>query len=706
MSSFYEAFHGEEEDEESLIGRNEDAAEMEGNRSNRHYRLLDENHPAAEVGASAENRSPSPSRVFLKMPVEDRTKYEKLKSKKGQFASDDSDTEFIRSVAGNSDASVAWSTSKRLKFKQMNIPEKIQAQIPAIISKKFQKTKLKRDDQEVPRRPAPEGEGADEDDNDVDSIGSASDLRADEEGGAEGDHVGRNAKANLMTNSRTNRTNVNDTDGISESIRTCGSSAYNAECESVTTNEDSVSRLNVTRKMRLKKRNELNALAEANRHTEDDDEEEEDGADVDIGVHHADKPLLLDDELDYGLDTEDQRNLQTTSDEMQQEESVVAEGADDDFDVFGKAPFKMPDIPKRIHVKQRVASRSSISSNVSEKIRLETPQTEIDFAFQECSSLTTSTPMKSNTFEFGPEATQQCSLNPFLLQGGKSPAVVVAVPSIASPPTEISKEISSENQSPISIRGPTTIATNRHDLFGSEPFRNIPWTPTVAATINKVPALVNPSASVPVKRLDIRPPVATLYSPVSSSILPIADHEFVNFAANEPILSTGIGEHDEVAVDLVDDDTEEFVEGGELDGSGKSDSKKKAKSKKFKINGGSLVTTKLKISKKSTQPHPTTTQRADSLPAGKQVKEESGSFNYHSLKRDVKAGFNNMSFEDFPSDDQDRFEQTVGKKFSKAGTTKLNKIVPFEVLRSDKGSSSEKTEKKFVSLKRRSNPFS
>lgn len=647
------------------------------------------------------------------MPGEDRTKYEKLKSKKGQFASDDSDTELIRSVAGNTDASVAWSTSKRLKFKQMNIPEKLHAQIPAIISKKFHKTKLKRDDQEVPSRTGPEGERVDEDDNDVDSIGSASDLRADDEGGVEGDNVGRNANANLLTNSR-QRTNVNDTDGISESIRTCGSSAYNAECESVTTNEDSVSRLNGTRKMRLKKRNELNALAEANRHTEDDDEEEEEDGAEDIGVHHADKPLLLDDELDYGLDTEDQRNLQTTSDEMQQEEAAVA--IDDDFDVFGKAPFKMPDIPKRIHVKQRVASRSSIGSNISEnapKMRLETPQTEMDFAFRESSCIATSTPMKSNvagaTSEIGQEAANQHpSLNPFLLQGGTSPAVVVAVTSIASPPAVKSKESPADNQR--MIGGPSTEG-NRQDLFGSEPFRNIPWIPTVApppTTTTTAPALVNPPASVPIKRLDIRPSVATLYSSgaSSSSILPIADHEFVNFAANEPILSTGIGEHDEVAVDLVDDDTEEFVEGGELDGGGKGDSKKKAKSKKFKINGGSLVTTKLKISKKSTQQHPTMTPRADSLQAGKQAKEETASFNYHSLKRDVKAGFNNMSFEDFPSDDQDRFEQSVGKKFSKAGTTKLNKIVPFEVLRSDKVSSSEKTEKKFVSLKRRSNPFS
>lgn len=48
------------------------------------------------------------------------------------------------------------------------------------------------------------------------------------------------------------------------------------------------------------------------------------------------------------------------------------------------------------------------------------------------------------------------------------------------------------------------------------------------------------------------------------------------------------------------------------------------------------------------------------------------------------SGFSNMSFEDFPSDDND--EKQV-----------RTKVTPFEVIR--------EPEKKFGSLKRRSNPF-
>ena len=60
-------------------------------------------------------------------------------------------------------------------------------------------------------------------------------------------------------------------DCISESIKTCGSSAYHAECESVTTNEDNTSRI-VTR-VRVKKRDHMDSKHSV---IDEDDSAEED----------------------------------------------------------------------------------------------------------------------------------------------------------------------------------------------------------------------------------------------------------------------------------------------------------------------------------------------------------------------------------------------------------------------------------------------
>uniref|UniRef100_A0A182SSZ2 Uncharacterized protein n=1 Tax=Anopheles maculatus TaxID=74869 RepID=A0A182SSZ2_9DIPT len=340
--------------------------------------------------SGGEKGSPS----FIKLPLDDRNKYEKLNS--NDITSDDSDSEFYSESIGSSVVGGAVSvgthassgagggSAKKQSFKQFvesNIPEKLQAVYHKVDKSQMKNVQLvkklrskvaqagkdssacttsttkgtkdrrsgkKNGNREEPNAPT-NGNAASDDD----SIGSASDLRANDDF-PEGDEP-NNAKVLFQEPARRKpfgrgvfggEGSVDDC--ISESIKTCGSSAYHAECESVTTNEDNTSRI-VTR-VRVKKREHLDSKHSV---IDEDDSAEED-------MIQGEKPLLLDDELDYESAAENNMSGEevlmdpfTPEDELgvakKHERSNVEEDEADEaeLDPFAMAPFRKPFVPKR-----------------------------------------------------------------------------------------------------------------------------------------------------------------------------------------------------------------------------------------------------------------------------------------------------------------------------------------------------------------------
>ncbi|XP_043273211.1 AP2-associated protein kinase 1 isoform X2 [Venturia canescens] len=184
--------------------------------------------------ASLLTESSPVSPPFVRAPLEDRSKYEKL-----AFNADD--------LSSDSDKEMAQRNEDRMKKKRKRAK--------GVLSRRKRENSA-----QDPSNP-PVGYESE------DSIGSASDLKAmnDEECTAEQEE-------------EDGREKIDET--ISESVRTCGSSAYHAECESVATHEED-HRIRKPRKHH-RERGHLPTI----------------DADPVVGHQYGEKPLLLDDELD------------------------------------------------------------------------------------------------------------------------------------------------------------------------------------------------------------------------------------------------------------------------------------------------------------------------------------------------------------------------------------------------------------------------
>lgn len=217
---------------------------------------------------------------FVRPPIEDRSKYEKLIPGVYDMTSNSSSEE---------------ENVKTKKKKKINIPEKLHSvyktvELP-LKNLRSERTKT----EEKNTKTTKESVDVDSDD----SIGSASDLKADED-----------------------RTEVHAIeDAISESIRTCGSSAYHAECESMATREEEYFR-------------------KAPRHYQSKKVENEDMRFV--GHGYGEKPLLMDDELDSDCEFKFQKWKQIPDKSNNNDDSkwFTLGSSVEDNDVFALAPFE------------------------------------------------------------------------------------------------------------------------------------------------------------------------------------------------------------------------------------------------------------------------------------------------------------------------------------------------------------------------------
>lgn len=414
-----------------------------------------------------------PTGGFVKLPLEDRNKYEKLRSN-DQPTSDDSDSEFFQD-----DYNTGSTTSKKAIFKQIvtnNIPDtihkiqqaayhkvdKTQIKVP-IVKKLREKTTTKRPStaaQQVAQQVnaalekheiqhqqaaaiaaavAAADEAASKDnDEDADSIGSASDLRAEDD-----DFFDEN-QMNSVTRSNA-KLKRPDMDGISESVKTCNSSAYHAECESVTTHEDDISRVVV--KVRMRKKDRI-AAAQASAAAAQSEINTAAGSVVTVGGGGVlaceeselsptsseflnklgDKPLLLDDELDYGssADSSDSKNKSDSSENANSpvdiehhqpnKRSLVVVKETKELDVFAMAPFKMPDrLPLKVKTETKIPiRRKSIEANSGSSLITPLNQT---------AEIWTSTPVKNTKTTFNDFHLPQTSASGITKQQRQPPQV-------------------------------------------------------------------------------------------------------------------------------------------------------------------------------------------------------------------------------------------------------------------------------------------
>ncbi|XP_011173537.1 uncharacterized protein LOC105205737 isoform X2 [Solenopsis invicta] len=198
--------------------------------------------------ASLITESSPVSPPFVRAPAEDRSKYEKL-----AFNADE--------VSSDSDKGAKEAKERARKAKRRRVKN--------VLSRR-RRVAAQHNDNNADSAANVEYESDD-------SIGSASDLRAmnDEEGNDgemnDDDDEDEDGKA---------RGKHDET--ISESVRTCGSSAYHAECESVATHEDDY-RMKRPRKHHYRQHEQQLPTIDA---------------DPIVGHQYGEKPLLLDDELD------------------------------------------------------------------------------------------------------------------------------------------------------------------------------------------------------------------------------------------------------------------------------------------------------------------------------------------------------------------------------------------------------------------------
>lgn len=611
-------------------------------------------------------------------PAADRSKYEKLGT--NDITSDDDDddnsgAELCHEVVSANSTLAA----RKLQFKQIvahNLHGKMQAVYGKVdktqvkvVSPIVRKIRLKADqystgkssqshkDSESKKATkmrkssskAHDGTHSADKESDNDSIGSASDLQKTEENASEAAHG--SATKTHVSHARRSPKKLGD-DAMSESVRTCGSSAYHAECESVATNEDIKSRVQI--RMRVKKRDRQSDGTDAK------DETMVSPLSAEFLHQFGDRPLLLDDELEY--DSSDP----TTESKVEEEPSEVVLTDAEELDVFARAPFKMPETIERFRHRNPI---ENASQPISDPFNHTTAR-PLDQYFS---------PVRG-----GPEA---CSSNPFLL-----PESAVELPRISQPVSD--PPVESAFAAPLH-RAENQIWNDVHLTPVPEPSN------VFVVTVNE-PSVVDTPASeqlrtsphkfvnfsqISVDTTSVTPDVASsnfgfvhlqdnAFGEMSS---PGSDYSVINRAAmvtNRP----GKNKRDKTSSKYTPL---------------KDDKPRATKSNSTLVALPAILTSKVKGSTpsyKKVSPILQTNQQP-----GASVASPSASTAPGTVQHEYQIGFNNMSFEDFPSD------QELDQPCRSDGAT-CKQSTPFEVVRNER--MLVEAERKFGSLKRRSNLFS
>lgn len=638
---------------------------------------------------------------FVRAPIEDRSKYEKLTGSLDDLSSD-SDANSESDNFSKTDRIKKRIATRNIK----NIPEKLHAaviskvDIPLVknLTNKSNKTKkLKTIEATGSNKQHQVGYDSD------DSIGSASDLRANEDV--------------LEENEDRKGDEISET--ISESIRTCGSSAYHAECESMATREDDA----ISRAVRMKRAIQT---AQQERLAASQINEEQASMNEDllfVGHQYGDKPLLLDDELDSDCELKldnSQWSIEKKIHPNPKDIWIEPKSFEESDDVFAKAPF-----PKISKSKKKQIRTSSPLADLKEESGRNTSENIFDEITPKSSAsqsplLLLSPPTvsilntgqsdhidneqnlisPSNSFEF---TSSNSSNNPFapannIIQSCSSYGVVtvnsnilninvvdtspfemnqfeVSFPPFINPETpstvESIADFSTCNNFYHPFQPTTTYCDNNLCDNGQAIYENVTL-PNAFNDTNSDFAFIRSTQIEPNKVSEIKnihlASIATPLAPFNSTILTKPTTLDLNHKI-EVLQDT-----EDLITPLNDDASSYYKLPADYRG---QDVKKDRKGKsKYQL-----------IETDVSDNHLDELPGKNSYKLGKSNQKKANSKNKKtSSKQKTPVAFSNMSFEDFPSDDTEQVS---------------NLSTPFEVIRK-----SFDEDKKFGSLKRRSNPFS
>lgn len=589
---------------------------------------------------------------FTKTPLEDRSKYEKLTHPNSGISSEDSSHEEAELKPEK--------LKKRKKIK--NLPEKLHSvyktvELPIVRNLRSERS-YKVNSGKPKTKPAKLEQDDSVDVESEDSIGSTSDLRIDEDGLKvvnKGDSI---------------------SETVSESIRTCGSSAYHAECESMATHEEDCT----SRIIRQQIREE--AKAQNATHTKDM---------LFVGHQYGEKPLLLDDELDSDCELKYDNSKWSIEKRTKPTDLWIEPSSsfDDKNDVFAKAPFSKSRLKKKSVEFEDTKDNNDLISNTPDNT--ETVEEELVGR-----ALLTSTPCSKAIEFFEPESPnyvpllhsiqnadipnsaifctpQSANLNPFLVSDFVQPKEVIQSTSSYGTVTV--------NTNVVNIEIPDSSHSN-FTKFDQTPKEFFP------SFEQELESRIYENVTLPVSQNNLETQNFQFSEQSNKQFYnqfeqkpkhyTIAEFQFqrpMNYQVPQPMQpanNVDMYKSEEFQVNYFKDSTEHQISEGSY--KSKKDKKKEGKSKYCLIEEG--------VSDDSPSSQPNKYSKSSK---GSSYKKTSKSKKI-STKIKIQAGFSNMSFEDFPSDDGERNKDSV---------------MPFEVVRKTDGE-----EKKYGSLKRMSNPFS